>query len=139
MQMARRCRTSWLTMALWLVAQSFSASPALAGGRGAARAEAPITLAEGATYRARLSLGFFECLASRDRITKKLSGSGFSKVRVFMSARELPPDWPPRYRTKKGSCERFAEGIWSRPTTPRKRPSSIDAWWMDRAPSLARR
>lgn len=89
-------------------------------------------LIEGATYRARLKLSFFQCLASRDRIGKKLGRSGFGDVRVFMSARELPRDWPQPFRARAGGCERYAEGTWSRPTTPRRRPSSIESWWVAR-------
>lgn len=89
-----------------------------------------IVLIEGATYRARLKLSFLQCFASRDRIGRKLGRSGFSGVRVFMSARELPSDWPAPFRSKAGGCERYAEGTWSRPSTPRKRPSSIESWWV---------
>jgi hypothetical protein len=104
--------------------------------RAASDAPAPgIVLTEGATYRARLKLGFFQCLAHKDRIGKKLSGSGFTNVRVFMSRRELPADWPPSYRAKAGSCERYAEGVWGRPSAPRRRPSSIDTWWVASPPS----
>jgi hypothetical protein len=92
-------------------------------------------LTEGATYRARLRLGFFQCLAPRGSIGKKLSGSGFTNVRVFMSRQELPRDWPATFRSKAGSCERYAEGVWSRPTTPRRKPSSIDAWWLAAPPA----
>jgi hypothetical protein len=91
---------------------------------------AEIVLIEGATYRARLKLSFLQCLASRDRIGKKLGRSGFSSVRVFMSARELPRDWPVPFRSKAGGCERYAEGTWSRPSIPGKRPSSIESWWV---------
>jgi hypothetical protein len=116
---------------------AFSSTP---GGVTYARAATPgpsptaIVLTQGVTYRARLRLGFFECLASRDRIEKKLGSGGFSQVRVFMSKRDLPQDWPPGYRRKSGSCERYAEGVWARPTMPRKRPSSIDAWWVAPTP-----
>lgn len=96
----------------------------------AAREE--ILLVEGARYRARLKLGFLECFASRDRIGKKLGRGGFGGVRVFMSARELPPDWPAPFRSRAGGCERYAEGVWSRATTPRQRPSSIESWWVVR-------
>lgn len=99
------------------------------------QASAHVTLTEGAVYRARLSLSFFQCFASEERIAKKLSGAGFAGVRVFMSSRELPRDWPARYRSRAGGCERYAEGTWARPTTPRKRPSSIDAWWQVTPPS----
>lgn len=91
-----------------------------------------IVLIEGATYRARLKLSFFQCLASRDRIGKKLGRTGFTSVRVFMSASELPRDWPVPFRSKAGGCERYAEGTWSRPSIPRKRPSSIESWWVAR-------
>jgi hypothetical protein len=89
-----------------------------------------IVLLEGATYRARLKLSFLQCFASRDRIGRKLGRSGFSGVRVFMSARELPGDWPAPFRSKAGGCERYAEGTWARPSTPRKRPTSIESWWV---------
>jgi hypothetical protein len=96
--------------------------------------QTPISLERGATYRARLKLSFFQCLAGRDRIGKKLSGSGFENVRIFMSRRELPGDWPAPYRSKAGSCERYAEGVWAGPSAPRRRPGSIDAWWVTPAP-----
>jgi len=108
----------------------------------AAAAAAPqaktITLTEGVTYRARLSLNFFQCLASRDRINRKLGGVGFAAVRVFTSVRELPPDWPSQFRSRAGSCERYVEGVWARPTMPRQRPSSIEAWWIAGLPAPRR-
>jgi hypothetical protein len=104
---------------------------------GVARAEdagtdpaADIVLTNGVTYRARLRLNFFQCLASEDRIARKFGDGGFAGVRVFMSADQLPPDWPEQFRSKAGSCERYAEGVWARPSMPRRRPSSIDAWWV---------
>jgi hypothetical protein len=113
---------------------------ALSGVAVAASSASPedIVLVEGATYRARLKLSFLQCLASRDRIGKKFGRSGFTSVRVFMSARELPLDWPTPFRSKAGSCERYAEGRWSRPSIPRKRPSSIESWWVARPAVLAR-
>jgi hypothetical protein len=106
----------------------------LRGAAGAASAAATkdIVLVEGATYRARLKLSFFQCLASRARIGRKFGRSGFTRVRVFMSARELPPDWPVPFRARAGGCERYAEGVWSRPSVPLERPSSIEAWWLAR-------
>jgi hypothetical protein len=112
--------------------------------RGAALAAssagpADMVLIEGATYRARLKLSFLQCLASRARIGKKLGRSGFSSVRVFMSARELPRDWPAPFRSKAGGCERYAEGTWARPSRPLERPSSIESWWVARATPSAPR
>lgn len=124
---------SRLASAPWLVVAVVAATtePALA-----APAASPIVLTQGATYRARLKLSFFQCLASRDRIERKLEGGGFAGVRVFTSARDLPEDWPSRFRSGAGSCERYAEGVWARPTTPRRRPSSIESWWIaTRAPA----
>jgi hypothetical protein len=89
-----------------------------------------IVLTNGVTYRARLRLNFLQCLASEDRIARKFGDGGFAGVRVFMSSRELPSDWPQQFRSKAGSCERYAEGVWAKPTMPRRRPSSIDAWWV---------
>lgn len=98
---------------------------ALAGPR-----EGVIVLTEGATYRARLKLSFFQCFASEERIRRRFAKGGFSQVKVFMSKRELPPDWPAAYRSAAGSCERYAEGVWSRPTMPRTPPSSVETWWV---------
>lgn len=92
-------------------------------------AAAGIQLTEGATYRARLRPSFFQCLASEARIIRHFAAGGFTQVRVFMSPRELPSDWPAQYRAKAGSCARYAEGVWARPTTERRRPSSIESWW----------
>jgi hypothetical protein len=89
-----------------------------------------VVLSEGATYRARLKLSFFQCLASKERILRRFAKGGFSKVEIFMSKRELPADWPAQYRSAAGSCERYAEGVWTRPSVPRSRPSSVDAWWV---------
>jgi hypothetical protein len=127
-------RRSRLLLALWptTLAALVTIAPAVLAGN---ETVGPI-LTEGATYRARLRLGFFQCLAPRDSIGKKLSGGGFANVRVFMSRRELPADWPAAFRSKAGSCERYAEGVWARPTTPRRKPSSIDAWWMASPPSV---
>ena len=93
-------------------------------------ASSSIVLTEGATYRARLKLSFFQCFASEERISRRFAKGGFSKVKVFMSKRELPADWPAQYRGSAGSCERYAEGVWSRPTMPRTPPSSVESWWM---------
>jgi hypothetical protein len=98
-----------------------------------------IVLIEGATYRARLKLSLLQCLASRERIGKKFGRSGFTSVRVFMSARELPSDWPLPFRSRAGRCERYAEGTWSRPSIPLERPSSVESWWVARpTPPAAR-
>jgi hypothetical protein len=124
---------SWVLLA-GVIATTSSASAGSAGSQ-------PIVLTQGETYRARLKLGFFQCLASRDRIERKLEGGGFAGVRVFTSARDLPADWPARFRSRAGSCERYAEGVWARPTTPRRRPSSIESWWVASTtapPSVAR-
>jgi len=130
---------SWGCSALRSVVVFTACVLLVTGGDGAsAEAAAPdsrILLTQGTTYRARLRLSFFQCLASRDRVRRKLQGSGFSDVQVFTSTRELPPDWPPQFRGRAGSCERYAEGIWSRPTMPRARPSSIEAWWVARSPA----
>jgi hypothetical protein len=130
---SRLARMPWVLLAVVTAATApASAVPA---------ASQPIVLTQGATYRARLKLGFFQCLASRDRIERKLEGGGFAGVRVFTSARDLPADWPARFRSRTGSCERYAEGVWARPTTPRRRPSSIESWWVASSvapPSVAR-
>jgi hypothetical protein len=130
---------SWGRSALRSVVALASCALLVTGGDGApAQAAAPgssILLTQGTTYRARLRLSFFQCLASRDRIRRKLQGSGFSDVQVFTSTRELPANWPQQFRGRAGSCERYAEGIWSRPTTPKDRPSSIEAWWVAPAPA----
>lgn len=97
-----------------------------------------ITLVQGVTYRARLRLSFFQCLASEGTIRRKLSGSGFAETRVFMSARELPADWPAEFRRKAGSCERYAEGVWAQSTMPRNRPASIESWWVKSPPAQTR-
>lgn len=89
-----------------------------------------VLLARGATYRARLKLNFFQCFASRSKIVKKLEERGFSAVRLFTSARELPRDWPPPFRRKAGHCERYAEATWTRDTRQQKRPSAIEKLWL---------
>jgi hypothetical protein len=94
------------------------------------RASAPVVLTEGATYRARLKLSFLQCFASEERILRRFAKGGFSKVKIFMSKRELPADWPAQYRKAAGSCERYAEGVWTRPSVPRTPPSTVESWWM---------
>lgn len=89
-----------------------------------------VLLSRGATYRARLQLNFFQCFASRSKIIKKLRERGFTAVRLFMSARELPGDWPPPFRRKAGHCERYAEGTWTRDTRQQKRPPAIEKLWL---------
>jgi hypothetical protein len=88
-----------------------------------------VLLSRGATYRARLKLNFFQCFASRSKIVRKLQERGFGAVRLFMSARELPGDWPRPFRTQAGHCERYAEGTWTRDTRQQKRPSAIEKLW----------
>jgi hypothetical protein len=107
----------------------------VAGGRNA-RADASssaaptvseVRLIHGGRYRARLRLGFVDCLATRGEIRTVVGGRGFARVQVFMSARELPADWPLQYRSKVGHCERYIEGTWRGITTTRKCPPNIDA------------
>lgn len=129
--MARSSLCFWALFAAALSAVLVLSTATSAVAASAASSD-DIVLIEGATYRARLRLSFLQCLASRDRIGKKLDHGGFSGVRIFMSARELPPDWPAPFRSRAGGCERYAEGVWARPSTPRKRPSSIEAWWIAR-------
>ena len=129
--MSRSFLRFWALLATALAA-SIALSVAGSALAASSAGENDIVLVEGATYRARLKLSFFQCLASRDRIGKKLGRSGFSDVRVFMSTGELPPDWPAPFRARAGGCERYAEGVWARPSLPRKRPSSIESWWVAR-------
>jgi hypothetical protein len=89
-----------------------------------------VVLSRGATYRARLKLNFFQCFASRSKIVKKLRERGFTAVRLFMSMRELPSDWPTPFRHKAGHCERYAEATWTRDTRQQKRPSAIEKLWL---------
>lgn len=89
-----------------------------------------VLLSRGVTYRARLKLNFFQCFASRSKIVKKLQERGFGAVRLFMSARELPSDWPRPFRGKAGACERYAEATWTRNTRQQKRPSAIEKLWL---------
>jgi hypothetical protein len=89
-----------------------------------------VLLSRGATYRARLKLNFFQCFASRSKIVRKLQERGFSAVRLFMSTRELPGDWPRAFRSKSGHCERYAEATWTRDTRQQKRPSAIEKVWL---------
>jgi hypothetical protein len=140
MRLPRRQRSlrCFLTLSAWLAFATAESGAAHAAATSRSSSP-PIVLTQGVTYRARLKLGFLQCLASRGRIERKLGGGGFANVRVFVSARDLPEDWPVGYRAKTGSCERYAEGVWARTTTPRKRPASIDAWWIAPAPkSLSR-
>jgi hypothetical protein len=132
--MTRPRRRGYPRFLLTLAAQVAVASAPGGSAHAAAATSSPsspaIVLTEGVAYRARLKLSFFQCLASRDRIARKLGGSGFANVQVYTSARDLPADWPAAYRPKAGSCERYAQGIWARATMPRKRPPTIDAWWV---------
>jgi hypothetical protein len=89
-----------------------------------------LVLRQGATYRARLKLSFFQCFAPQSKIAKKLGERGFSGVRVFTSARQLPGDWPSQFRDKVGSCERYAQGTWARKTGSHSRPSAIEKLWL---------
>lgn len=129
------CRTRRASVpvgaALFLFLATVLPGALLTGLARAARESASesIQLREGATYRARLRPSFFQCLASEARIIRHFAAGGFTKVRVFMSPRELPSDWPAQYRAKAGSCARYAEGVWARPTTERRHPPSIESWW----------
>jgi hypothetical protein len=86
-------------------------------------------------YRARLSLGFFQCLGSRNKITEKFNDLGFSDVRVFMGQNELPTDWPASFRQSSGRCARFVEGTWNGPTRVLERPKAVDLLWIRDFPS----
>jgi hypothetical protein len=86
-------------------------------------------------YRARLSLGFFQCLGSRHKITEKFNQLGFSDVRVFMGQNELPEDWPASFRASSGRCARFVEGTWTGPTRVLDRPKAVDTMWIHDFPS----
>ena len=103
--------------------KNLGAAAALLGGE-------TVLLSRGATYRARLKLNFLQCFASRSKIVEKLQERGFSAVRLFMSARELPGDWPSPFRRRAGHCERYAEATWTRDTRRQKRPSAIEKLWL---------
>lgn len=127
-------RTLWLgllQLALLLPSPSASASSGASRGAPLLNGES-VLLSRGATYRARLKLSFFQCFASRSKIVKKLEERGFSAVRLFMSKRELPDDWPSPFRRKAGSCERYAEATWTRGTRQQKRPSAIEKLWLSK-------
>jgi hypothetical protein len=86
-------------------------------------------------YRARLSLGFFQCLGSRRKITEKFSQLGFAEVHVYMGEDELPPDWPSSFRPSRGRCARYVEGTWTGAAKVLERPKAVDALWLREVPS----
>lgn len=57
-------------------------------------------------------------------------GTTYPAVRLFMSARELPGDWPDPFRRRAGSRERYAEAPWTRNTRQQKRPNAIEKLWL---------
>jgi len=126
----RHSRVDWMRASRRCLPVIFAALLAPAAALAGQSGPAPVILTEGATYRARLKLSFFQCFASEERILRRFAKGGFSNVKIFMSKRELPADWPAQYRGAAGSCERYAEGVWIRPTVPRTPPSTVDAWWM---------
>ena len=69
---------------------------------------ATFTVRQGQRYRAILSLGFLERLASNDMIGKKLSDAGFAEVSVSGSG-----------------ASRVAEALWPGPDTTATMPSQI--------------
>ena len=88
-------------------------------------------------YRARLSLGIFQCLGSRNKLLEKFSQYGFADVHVFMGEAGLPNDWPSTFRASRGRCARFAEGTWTGPAQVLQRPKAVDALWVRGTPSAS--
>src|SRR5262249_35090492 len=97
-----------------------------------------LSLLPGTTYRARLALGFIQCLASRDQIAQVFEQLGFINVRAFTDVAELPADWPHAHRAAHGSWARWAEGTWTGPPRVMTRPIELDAAWANpRAPQAS--
>ena len=66
------------------------------------------TVRQGKRYRAILSLGFLDRLASNDMIANKLRGAGFTEVSVSGSG-----------------GTRVAEGVWQGPDATAEMPSQV--------------
>jgi hypothetical protein len=89
----------------------------------------PSTLQQGQRYRAKLELSGFETMASAAMIANQFQTLGFSNPTVYMSAGELPQDWPALTAVNAGPNSRFIEATWSKPTNTIPRPPQIQLAW----------
>jgi len=89
----------------------------------------PIALETGARYRARLRLSGMETMASAGMIAAKFEELGFTGVRVYMTASELPSDWPQETIAGATPNNRFLEGGWGQASLAMPKPDQIEKAW----------
>ena len=89
----------------------------------------PATLTRGQRYKARLELGGFESLASREMVKNQFESIGFSNVQVYMTPAELPPGWPQGALANITNRSRWAEGTWNQQSQSVNRPAQIQNAW----------
>ncbi len=77
----------------------------------------PMSLEQGKKYRARLELSGLERLASREQLASAFAAQGFEGVNAFLSARELPGDWPVITSQAPTENTRWVEGVFARDST----------------------
>lgn len=89
----------------------------------------PAQLIRGQRYKARLELGGFESLASREMVKNQFESIGFSNVQVYMTPAELPPGWPQGALANITNRSRWAEGTWNQSSQSVNRPAQIQNAW----------
>lgn len=101
----------------------------------------PLQLQQGQFYRARmLALGTappFSTVADEITIGQGLVTLGFADVRVFMTIKDLPGDWPASQivAPTAAATARWFQGVWQGPNVVLPRPLSIQAMWPSQNPT----
>lgn len=100
----------------------------------------PLSMKQNQYYRGRLqlmaSLPPFSSASDEETLGKALVAMGFADVRVFMTVKDLPADWPQSTMLNPAPGTRWFQGMWLGPSVKLPRPPNVESMWMTRSPGL---
>ena len=114
-------------------------------GAGLVYLSDPLSLKQGQWYRGRIQLpveaaGPFSRVSSSPELGAAMSALGFAgNATFYMSADELPPDWPAESVQGVTDRTRWFYAMWAMPSIKLPRPAAIDLMWVAPSPELAAR
>lgn len=117
-------------------------TPDRPNGTGLVMLGDPLRLTQGDYYRARMLLVGRTAFPFTNNVTeevlgKSLAAMGFADVRVFMTLKDLPSDWPASTTVNAVEGTRWFQGMWQGPSMSLPRPLTIEAIWGTPRPSSA--
>lgn len=102
----------------------------------------PLKLSTNRYYRARLRVHDggvppFLSTSTREGLQAALQALGFANVTVYMTASELPSNWPSSTVQNAGPMDRWFQAQWTQPSVSLPRPPDIQSIWIASPPSNA--